>query len=515
MGDQNTLLTLSDARHLLRRSGFGVRQDRAAKFTGMTRGAAADSLLGAKPSGFKPIGRDIENRHNSWLRYMITIRDPRTEVQEKLVVFWHDHFSTNNDKVGDPKLMANQNLLFRKFCKGNFKALVKAVNKDAAMMEFLDTVRNVKEQPNENYAREVQELFTLGVKDYNGNHNYAQEDIVQIARAFTGWDYNHIGKAVFVAGPGGEHDYTADWPDRGPKVIYKNNPQFGPGGINYAPTPSAEGALEIDAVVDAIFSHRDSDGHNTVARFITGKLFTYYAQPYPKRPTQAALKPIIDQLITASGFDTNWDLRGLLRAIFVSDAFYDPTLGATAAAAPFGAADKKSVKWPIDYVVGTLRTLNFRLRDPGQYVDGGDYAAIRDQLANMGQVLFEPPSVFGWDWETAWISSATLLARYDFARDVTSARGRGLSSFRPNTLSPALAALIKDTAADPTAIVNAVTDVLGVTDQLTSTEKSKLVSYLTDNGTNPTLDLTDYDTRNAKLNGVFALVLQSPAYQVH
>jgi len=499
MGDQNTLLGAAEARHLLRRSGFGAPPAQVARFTGVTRGAAADSLLGFTPTKFKPTGKYIELVHNSWIKYMIATPRP---LQEKLVLFWHDHFSTSNDKVDFPKLMGNQNKLLRQFCKGNFEDFVKAIHRDAAMMEFLDTVRNVKEQPNENYARELQELFTLGVKDYNGNPNYAQEDIVQIARAFTGWDYNsRNGAAVFD--PNGEHDYTTDYPERGPKVIYKTRGGFGPDGQSYAPTPADEGAQEIDALTDIIFQHTDTDGQKTVARYIAGKLFTYFAQPYPKRPPQPVLKPVVDALVSSSGFDTSWDIGALVRAIFVNDAFY-----ATDAPTPFDAATMKSVKWPVDYVVSTLRLLGMGLKSKYQYVNGGDYAAIRDQLSNMGQVLFEPPSVFGWNWETAWISSATLLARYTFANDVISARGGGRMNFHPEKLID-----IHLTA--PTDILTAVTDVLGITDQLTTDDQTSLLNYLTDGGANPSLDLTDYDTRNRKLNGLFALLLQSPAYQLH
>jgi len=506
MGNPSAVLSAAEARHLLRRSGFGAPQARAATLTGMMRGAAADALLGFKPSRFKPLGKQIEDRHNNWIRYMVRTTSPVREVQEKLVLFWHDHFSTNNDKVGDPPLMANQNFLLRKFCKGNFKDFVKAINKDPAMLEFLDTVRNFKEQPNENYARELQELFTLGVKDYSGNPNYTQEDIVQIARAFTGWDYTNRNIAVFD--PNGEHDYTVDFPARGPKQIYKTHGGFGGAGRDYT-QPNGEGAVEIDQVVDIIFDHRDTDGAKTVARYIAGKLFIYYAQPYPKRPTQPALKTIVDELITDSQFDTTWDLSALVHAIFVNNAFY-----ATAAPAPFVVSDLKSVKWPVDYVVSTVRILKMWLKSSAQYVNGGSFGAIRDQLNNMGQVLFEPPSVFGWNWDSAWISSATLLARYTFARDVTSARGRGPYNFHPEKLSTQLKSLSQNAAADPTEILAAVTDVLGVTDQLTPTERSKLIAYLTDNGANATLNLTNFDTRNTKLNGLFALVLQSPAYQL-
>ncbi len=133
----------------------------------------------------------------------------RLQLQEKLVLFWHDHFATSYAKVEDIDLMRNQNRLLRLNCKGDFSVLVKAINKDAAMMEFLDTVRNRKRnEPNENYARELQELFTLGVKDLpaRADANYEQEDIVQIARAFTGWGYDGKGVAELHDGPARQGD---------------------------------------------------------------------------------------------------------------------------------------------------------------------------------------------------------------------------------------------------------------------------------------------------------------------
>src|SRR6266404_5397667 len=109
-------------------------------------------------------------------------------------------------------------------CRGSFKDFVKAINRDAAIIEFLDTTRNHKDIPNENYGRELQELFTLGVTDLNGHPNYTQEDIVQIARAFTGGDYIYnSGEAVFHDY---DHDYMAAFPERQWKTIYKSTGQF-------------------------------------------------------------------------------------------------------------------------------------------------------------------------------------------------------------------------------------------------------------------------------------------------
>ncbi len=508
MGDANTVLDAASARHLLRRTGFGAKPEDVQKILdgGMTRGEAADMLLAFKGKKFKPGGKYIEDAHNKWVKYMIKTK---FAIQEKLVLFWHDHFATSNAKVENVKLMGLQIRLLHAMCNGSFKDFVKAMNRNAAMIEFLDTVRNHKDIPNENYARELQELFTLGVHDFAGNPNYKQEDIVQIARAFTGWDYIYnSGEAVFHDY---DHDYMADFPTRGAKTIYKSTGGFGGGGKSYAANAGEEGPQEIDAVIDIIFQHTDTNGKNTVARRTARRLLEYFAHPIPD-PIPAADIAVVDQVVAESSFDANWNIGGLVRAILVNDAFYE-----TAAVPPFSTSTQKSVKWPIDYVVSTLRLLHMKLKSKYQYVSGGDYANVRDQLTNMGQTLLEPPSVFGWDWESAWLSSATLLARYDFARDVTSARDGGSSSFRPEKLkvnvNNADVSLISLT--DPDDIVTAVTDILGVTDQLTAVERNALVDYLTDNGATPMLDLTDYDVRNRKLHGLFALVLQSPAYQLH
>jgi uncharacterized protein (DUF1800 family) len=491
MGDANTVLTTAEARHLLRRAAFGAPREEVERIVaeGLTRGEAVDELLAFGTKVFKPSGRYIEDVHNKWIKYMIKTKSP---LQEKLVLFWHDHFATSNAKVNNPKTMGLQNKLLRQMCSGNFKDFVKAINRDAAMIEFLDTVRNHRDIPNENYARELMELFTLGVYDFAGNPNYLQDDIVQIARAFTGWDYDFgNGQSEFDAD---DHDFMADYPERGPKVIFKVRGGFGPAGRSFS--DQGEGTQEIDRVVDVIFDHTDTEGKKTVARRTARRLLEYFAHASPSTA-------VVDAVVAESGFATNWSLGALVRAILVNDVLYE-----TAAPAPFGAATKKSITWPADYVISTLRLLGMRLKSKYQYVDGGSYRTALDQLTNMGQTLLEPPSVFGWDWESAWISSGTLLARYGFARDLTSSRGKGSSAFRPDRL-------IDLALTDPDDIVDAVTDVLGVTDQLTGSERSVLVDYLTDGGANPTLDLFDYDVRNAKLHGLFALVLQSPAYQLH
>jgi uncharacterized protein (DUF1800 family) len=490
---ESTPLTLGHARHLLRRTGFGATREAAEKLLDKypTRGAAAQRLLDFDPTGFKPGGRFIDDIHNKWVRYMIKTK---RQLQEKLVLFWHDHFATSFEKVQDPDRMAKQNRLLRAFCKGNFRDFVKAINKEPAMMDFLDTVRNHKEEPNENYPRELLELFTLGVKDPLGELNYDQEDIVQIARAFSGWDVDD-GVAELDLDDHDQGDAIEEWPEpRGPKVIFKSRGGFG----NPAGQPFDTGSFEseIDVVIDIIFQHRyGTPARFTVADYIAQRLITFFAHPDPA-------VSFVHDVVDASGFASSWDLAALLTQIFVHDDFY-------LSAAPAAAGAKKSVKWPIDFVVGTLRMLDMKLKTKSQYPAGGSEQDIRGQLTNMGQLLFEPPSVFGWEWETAWLSSSTLLARFGFARDVTGARDRGGSAFRPERL-------IDLSLTDPGDIVDAVTDLLGVQDQIGSAERDALIDYVTDGaGPSATVDLNDELVRSRKLNGLVATVVQSPAYQLH
>ena len=280
------------------------------------------------------------------------------------------------------------------------------------------------------------------MKDPSGQDNYDQADIVQIARAFTGWDYDR-DVAVLDEDDHDQGDTIEDWqPPRGDKVIFTTRGAFGSGGASF--DTGSDYAAEIDRVIDIIFQHRygaPGSERSTVADYIAQRLITYFAHP---DPAPSFVHDVVDE----SGFASSWDLAALLKAIFVHDDFY------LSAAAP-AAGVKKSVKWPIDYVVGTLRTLGMKLKSGEQYVNGGSGQNIRGQLTNMGQVLFEPPSVFGWEWETAWLSSSTLLARYAFARDVTGAREEGRTAFRPERL-------FELDLTDPGEIVDAVTTLLGV-----------------------------------------------------
>lgn len=495
MGDANSVLSAGEARLLLRRTGFGAKPSDVARIVsrGETRGQVVDRLLRFRPSGFTPRHKHIDMVHNKWVKFMTRTA---LQLQEKLVLFWHDHLATGNDVVGNARRMAVQNGTLRAHCKGDFRAMMHAINRDPAMMVYLDTVRNRRAVPNENYARELLELFCLGVYDLDGETTYTQEDIVQIARAFTGWRIDDKERAFLNEG---QHDRgngtgSAPYPERGPKVIFQGNSAFGPAGYDFGAAAGTDYAAEIDEVMNAIFAHQDSAGRNTVAHWIAYRLITYFADSDPDNA-------YVEAMVAASGFDSSFVVADLLRAIFVSDQFY----------AAVSNPAKLSVKWPVDYVVSTMRLLGMQAKSKYLFVDGGTYGGVGDALSNMGQVLLEPPSVFGWDWESSWINSSTLLARYGFVRDLISARGKGKTALRPERLF----SFAQSAGVDPELVVDAVTGLLGVQDSFppASSARNALVHYLTD-GMGGTIDFTDFTTRDKKLRGVILLVAQSPAYML-
>lgn len=170
----------------------------------------------------------------------------------------------------------------------------------------------------------------------------------------------------------------------------------------------------------------------------------------------------------------------------------------------FAANGIKSVKWPVDFAIGTMRLLGMKFAGSTKYIPGGSFSGILNHMENMGQILLDPPSVFGWEWETSWLSSSTLLARYNFARDIVASRGGG--RFRPDKL-------IDFSLTDPDEIVDQVLDALDVAHNFTAADHQICVNYLTNSGA-ITPDLGDYDYVNEKLHGLFELVMKSPGYQV-
>lgn len=280
-----------------------------------------------------------------WLQRMA--KGPRP-LQEKMVLFWHGHFATSVEKVRDAYLMWRQNELFRRLATGNWLQLLVEVAKDPAMLIWLDQAQSRKQHPNENFAREVMELFALG------EGHYTEKDVTEAARAFTGWSYDRI-EQKFVERPALHDD--------GVKTVLGKT-----------------GNLDGYDVLQQIVAQPQA------ARFITAKLWHFFAG----QPPASALNEALAAVFRKHGNQ----FKPLLRVMFRSEEFYDPTLL------------RAQVKSPVQWLVGTVRMLEMEL-PPAPVC-----AAI---LRQLGQELFAPPNVKGWDGGLTWITTNTLLARYNLA----------------------------------------------------------------------------------------------------
>ncbi len=368
------LLSLDDARHLLNRSGFAASAADAESFTGLSRQEAADWLLrtsrdvsvtpppawvstpivpASKLRDMTREEREAEQRLNIerafdlrewWFREMLTTPSPLTE---KMTLFWHNHFATSQQKVRYTTLMYQQNALLRKNALGNFGSMLRQVARDPAMLIYLDNANSRREQPNENFAREVMELFTLG------EGNYSEQDIKEMARAFTGWSLDRET---------GEFMFRRGMHDAGVKTIFGKRANF-----------------DGDQAIDLLLKRPET------AVFITRKLWREFVSPAPDEADVVRLAALFRE--------SGYSIAKLMQAMLVSDAFY--------------AADNRGslVKSPVEFVVGTLKQFEIQTPNLRPFVLAS---------ALLGQNVFTPPNVKGWPGGEAWINATTLLGRKQF-----------------------------------------------------------------------------------------------------
>ncbi|HEX6476070.1 MAG TPA: DUF1800 domain-containing protein, partial [Acidimicrobiales bacterium] len=319
-----------DLAHLYRRAGFGGRPDEIEAAVATGYGATVERLLDRSlpdpaaaisppqltanyiPPSRDPATAQAEARSLAgegralglwWLQRMAAASSP---LAEKLTLHWHGHFATSLQKVRFPQLMYDQNQIFRTMGAGNFASLTQAVAKDPAMLIWLDASTDKKSHPNENFARELMELFTLGIG------NYSEEDVRQAARCFTGWAFDRQT---------GSFAYQVRQHDDGVKTVLGRT-----------------GDLAGEDVIDLVT-------HSPVgARYVAAKLWSHLA--YPVTPSDAVVTDI-----TAS-YAADLDLTALLRTIFLHPRFTSDT------------AITGLVKQPIEYVVGSLRALRLPVDQP-------------------------------------------------------------------------------------------------------------------------------------------------------
>ncbi len=376
--------------HLLRRFGLGASEAELEFYAGSGVEGAVDKLLNYE-SVDEGFAFDVENLKNPkgrlnapsvsvwWTIRLLVTRRP---LQERMTLFWHDHFATSAAKVNGARLMLQQNELLRANATGTFHKLLSEVSKDPAMILWLDNQQNVKDHPNENFAREVMELFTLGIG------HYTEKDVQEGARAFTGWGIQRSG-----VGP----EATAEFVfrpvrhDPGPKEFLGRESNF-----------------EGDDVLSILCDQPRTAEH------IATKIWDWFVWP---KPEPRVVAPFV-QRFQESGLD----IKKLLRDIMTSKEFYSVE------------AQRAIVKNPVDICVVTLREMGVgeQIRQAlaaapppppaGQTMQADAmssfpraaiapaFAANRSMRA-MGMWLLYPPDVHGWDNGNAWITSQTMLER--------------------------------------------------------------------------------------------------------
>jgi hypothetical protein len=388
-----------EARHLLWRAGFGGSPEQVRTLAAWGLEKAVDAVLNYGQYEFEPVKEDLfdkdikrpysddEKRMASlarrsqdedalakarlsqqererldreqmqkvqrwWLKRLIETPRP---LEEKMTLFWHGHFATNFRTIEDSYHMFLQNQLLRKHAVGNFGDLLRGIIRDPAMIAYLNNNQNNKRKPNENLAREIMELFGLGIG------NYTEQDIKEGARALTGYTFEDD-----------TFDLSEKNHDTGIKKILGRS-----------------GPMDGDDFVSAILAKPEC------ARFIAAKLYGYLVADVPPaerggdKNLSAPQRAVVLQMGSALQ-GGNYEIKPVLKRLLMSQHFYDPRVRL------------QQIKSPAQLVVGAIRTLNLPARDLG---------ILNDAMDLMGQRLFFPPSVKGWDGGRSWINTSTLFIR--------------------------------------------------------------------------------------------------------
>jgi uncharacterized protein (DUF1800 family) len=439
--------------HLYRRAAFGATT--AELDAGVKDGHAKtlDRVLKGEPESddftrtsefmaserSMPPGAPQQRLSAWWIDRMLKTQNP---LREKLTLFWHNHFATSHAKVQNARFMLGQYRLIQSHALGCFATLLTQMGTDPAMLVWLDANTSTKAAPNENYARELMELFSLGIG------NYTETDIRQAAKAFTGYEIKE-----------GKGTLNRRQHDTGEKDVFGKKGNF---------TGEDIAKLCLD--------------HPACPRFIVRKLYTFLVSDTDNPPAEL-IDPLADEY-RASGFDT----FKLVSTILRSNLFFS------------AAAYRAKIKSPVEFAVGTVRALE------------GTAGALplAESLEGLGQVLFAPPSVKGWDGGPAWLNAQTLLGRNNLALSLTSTEdGRFGSRCDPATL------LAKHDATRDTEQIDFLL-ALFLQGDAPPAARDKLLDYLK---TARTVKYPAYwsadDVANHRTRAVTHLVLTLPEYQLN
>jgi uncharacterized protein (DUF1800 family) len=372
-----------------------------------------------------------------WYSRILTTNRP---LQEKMTIFWHDHFATSAMKVDVAPVMHAHIDVLRQGALGSFPELLLSVSKDPAMLYWLDNHENVRGKPNENFAREVMELFTLGIG------HYSEKDVQEAARAFTGWTFGLVGAAGRFRRqpkPRGPVQFVIDESahDNGEKVILGRRANF-----------------NGDEVLDLLCREA------ATPRFLVKKMWEWFAYPNPSLS-------LVEKLSTRF-VQSGLNIKTLVRSIMESPEFYSE------------AAEKGVVKSPVDFCVSTARAFgynNFQLQmlaaakegvEEGQYMRSIALGGLLYQATrSMGMTLMMPPDVAGWDIGKGWISSATMVERMKWAERLFNPANRNNGTLRSQPPIPGQNAYFYGVLGSPTTAEEAVKGLLSVLDAQALSQK--------------------------------------------
>ena len=414
--------------HLLRRAGFGATFQELDRYCQMGYEAAVEEILHpeVQPSLEEDVleryyidwkeSRNIEGALTEFVYRMNAHAGPRP-LQEKTALFWHGVFATGLAKVLHEKTILNQIDMFREYGLGNFRDLLVRLARDPAMIFWLDNNFNHRDAPNENWGRELLELFSMGV-GMDGQENYTEDDVKDAARAFTGWtiDDDNISSVPFGKMPW-LFRYLPEDHDEGEKTFLGETGNF-------------NGEDIIDIVVK----------QPATARFIARHLYNFFVSDEPQVPAwqhtppgdPEAIKQLEDEY-----FRSNYDLRSMLRMLFNSEFFKSDQ------------ARFAKVKSPAEVVVGTLHLLgDFKFPKRGIF-----HTALSCRY--MGQDLLNPPSVEGWHTGEEWVDSGSLVERVNFVADQVS------NIQQPGVRSIVDTLLDRTSELDPDSIIDGCLELMG------------------------------------------------------
>ncbi len=444
--------TQNEVMHLLRRTTFGVKPADIATLLAMSPGAAVDYLFSNAPTtapappvnnyntstytdptgvllgqtwvnaayGDGTVNSKRQFSLKSWWTGLMI--NQNLSILEKMTFFWHNHFSTQMSSVGEARYLYIHHAMLRANALGNFKTLTRMVTTDPAMLRYLNGYLNTKTAPDENYGRELQELFTVG--KYNVP-NYVEADVQAAAKVLTGWRINNTTMASYFDST--KHDTN----NKQFSAFYNNTAIAGLAGAN--------GANETDSLINMIFSKQET------AKYICGKLYRYFVYYIIDSATQAN---IVDELAITL-VNNNFDIVPVLKRLLKSEHFFDMN------------SRSCYIRTPLDFLIGTFRTFNINI--PNTFTVDKTYSVwnyIRNYGTSIALDLGDPPNVAGYpayyqnpEYYELWINSNTLPKRMEFT-DMMLNSGFNAGTGTPIKIDPLAFTQAYVNAGDPDMLVD-------------------------------------------------------------